>query len=301
MNAEPNNGAGHRPWWQPGPFLYRLWELWLVRIGFATLFFWNIKWETAQYKTQPNPNGIANLVDLTWLGHHPPGMLTKGIVIAALVMYVVGLFPALGLLPAVFFSVCIGTLINSQGEIQHSWQLVTLMGLAQFLVYAWPKRDGGIGSLIKPHTDTHRIAVYAGTVVIAAGYVVCGLVKLINSDFQWVQKVPLLAVQLLKTNWANYYDTLEQPPQWLQQAAQLIIDHPNLARLFFGTGLALEVFAFVILISRPWAFWFGLGLISLHVGIMHVMNLTFVQHILAVTIFLVLPNLMHCWRSRPSA
>lgn len=330
MSAEPTtehgqlrDGNHELRWWQPGPFAYSSWELWFVRIGFALLFFWNTKWETAQYKTQPNPNGIANWVDLTWLGHHPPGMMAKGLVIAALGMYVAGLFPALGLLPAVFFSICIGTLINSQGEIQHSWQLVTLAGLAQFAVYAWPRgladaetrRRGDkekaassaptlsispsqrrrVWHLFFPSASTHRLAVYAGTVVIAGGYVVCGLVKLINSDFQWIQKVPLLAVQLLKTNWANYYDTLEQPPQWLQQAAQLIIEHPHLARVFFGAGLALELFAFVVLISRPWAFWFGLGLVSLHVGIMHVMNLTFMQHIYAVLIFLVIPNALHCW------
>lgn len=305
MSSEPTtehgqlrDGNHELRWWQPGPFAYRSWELWFVRIGFALLFFWNTKWETAQYKTQPNPNGIANWVDLTWLGHHPPGMMAKGLVIAALGMYVAGLFPALGLLPAVFFSICIGTLINSQGEIQHSWQLVTLAGLAQFAVYAWPQKPRSAASLLKPDAGHHRLAVYAGTVVIAGGYVVCGLVKLINSDFQWIQKVPLLAVQLLKTNWANYYDTLEQPPQWLQQATQLIIEHPHLARVFFGTGLALELFAFVVLISRPWAFWFGLGLVSLHVGIMHVMNLTFMQHIYAVLIFLVIPNALHCWPRR---
>jgi hypothetical protein len=124
-------------------------------------------------------------------------------------------------------------------------------------------------------------------VVIAASYVVCGWVKLVNSDFRWIQKVPLLSLQLLKSNWANYYDTLQPPPQWLAQATQFVVDHPNLARLVFGGGLLIELLGFVVLINRRWAFWGGLVIIAFHLSISKVMQLNFDYHIAAVAIFLV--------------
>ena len=200
----------------------------------------------------------------------------------------VGWVPAVGLLPVLFFSIAIGTLITSQSKnVNHSWQMVTMMLLGQWLTYLWAAVKDWRW---RPTVDTHRLAAYVTTVVIAASYVVCGVVKLDNSSFQWVQKVPLLSLQLLKSNWANYYDTLDKPPQWLEQATQLIVDYPNGARLFFGMGLLIELGAFVILINRRWAFWGGVAIVSLHLSISQVMQLNFENHIAAAVIFLILPN-----------
>ncbi|TLD70655.1 hypothetical protein FEM03_10075 [Phragmitibacter flavus] len=296
----------YRPWWQPNPFSYRQWQLWLVRAGFSFLVFDNIKWATKTYTTQAHPTGIANFVDLTWLADDPPGFATKAIVMAGLFLYTIGIAPALGLFPALFYSICIGTLVNSQGETQHSWQLVTLMCLGQFIVCLLPQRTplGALRwqtrTLLAPQLERQQLVAYTATVVIAASYVVSGIVKLIASDFQWVIRVPYLAVQLLKNNWAGFYDTGISPPAWLEQATRLIIDHPNLARLFFGSGLVLELTAFIVLINRQLAFWFGLALVSLHVGIFYVMNLTFNQHIAAILIFLVMPNIGHALKRKNS-
>ena len=100
-------------WWQPRPLEWGPFEMFVMRAAFAVLAFVNIKWETAPYTEQKFPNGIARFVDLTWLGHHPPGDLTQYGVMACLVLYVIGLFPALGLLPTAFFATVIGTLLNS--------------------------------------------------------------------------------------------------------------------------------------------------------------------------------------------
>jgi len=280
-----------RPWWQPGPFDYSRAQLFMIRLGFAALLFWNIKWETRKYTHQDHPNGLAHLFDFTWLATSPPGWGLKGLTIAGLVLYVVGILPVLGLLPAVFFAVSIGTLILSQGPMQHSWQLVTMMALAQFIVYLVHARRSGL----KPDLQIQRLATYWGTVVIAGGYVVCGLVKVIESNGLWIWKSPYLAVQVMKTNWASFYDSLEPTREWTQQAAQFLVDHPWFARAFFGSGLLIEVLAFAILINRRWAFWFGLSMVSLHWGISELMNLHFIQHILAILIFLIIPNFPGLW------
>ena len=262
----------------------------LMRAGFAALVFYAIKWETGAWTTQKFPNGIAHFADLTWIGQSPPGWGWKGLTLAGLAAYVAGWLPAPGLLPALFFSIIIGTLGNSQGAINHSTQMVSMILLAQFLVYIIPQGQGvekSVTHWIRPSLRTQQQVIWWSTVVIASSYVVCGVVKLTNSNFMWLYETPFLAVQLLKTNWAHYHDTLEMPPAWLQTATQTLVDHPNLARLFFGSGLLIELLAFTVLINRRWALAGGLAIIAMHLSISQIMSLNFLTHICAALIFLV--------------
>jgi hypothetical protein len=280
-----------QPWWQPRGFEYSRTELALMRMLFAVMIYSLVKWETGDLSTQRFPNGIAHWFDLTWLAAHPPGWWAKGCAIAGLLAYVVGALPALGLAPILFWAIVTGTLLTSQSSIvQHSWQLGTMILLAQWCVYAWHWRGAT--------TAVHRLATYASTVVIAASYGVCGVVKLVASDFQWVQRAPLMSVQLMKSNWAHYYNFLETPPAWLTQATQAIVDYPNLARLFFGGGLLIELGAFVVLISRGWALFGGVMIIVFHLTVTQIMQLDFFYHIMAAAIFLVLPGLIATWQRR---
>ncbi len=264
--------------------------MWMMRAGFAALIFSTIRWETAAYTSQKFPNGIAHFFDLTWIGRTPPGWGWQGLTLAGLAAYVAGWFPALGLLPALCFSIIIGTLDNSQGAINHSTQLVSMMLLAQFLVYLIPRGPGVANPKshwLHPSHITQQQVIWWTTVVIAASYVICGVMKLANSNFMWLYNAPNLAVQLLKTNWAHYHDTLEMPPAWLQSVTQGLVDHPNLARLIFGSGLLIELLGFVVLINRRWALAGGLAIIALHLSISQIMSLNFTSHVLAVLIFLV--------------
>ncbi len=276
-----------RRWWQPGPLDWSAREMVWMRLGFAALVYVAIKWETGAWTTQKFPNGMAQVVDLTWIGRAPPGWGWKALTLGGLAAYVLGRLPVLGLLPALGFSLVIGTLGNSQGAINHSTQMVSMMLLGQFLVYLFPGAGAGLRPWWGPGLALQRRAVYAATVVMAASYVVCGVVKLSNSNFRWLQDAPFLAVQLLKTNWSHYHDTLEMPPVWLQAVTQALVEHPNLARLCFGSGLLIELAAFVVLINRRWALVGGVAIVALHLSISQLMNLNFLNHILAAGIFLV--------------
>lgn len=301
--APPADSLAPAKWWHYRPFEPGAFEMLVMRAAFAALAFWNIKWETAPYTEQKFPNGLARFVDLTWLGHHPPGDLTQYVVIAFLVLYVVGFLPALGFLPTAFFATAIGSLLNSQGAINHSWQMITMMGLSQVIVYAWPRAtakgwDGKI--LLRPDLRRHQQAVLAALTVIAASYVVCGVVKVVNSDGLWIHRAPLLAVQLLKTHYSHFYDTLNLPPQWLQDITTFLLEHPWVARVVFGAGLVIELLGFVILINRRWAFLGGVAIIALHLSISRLMNLNFEAHMLAALIYCVnLPGFLKMLRGQP--
>lgn len=265
------------------------WEMFLMRLGFAILVFVAIKWEVGGLgKADPKKlSGLAHLVNLDFLRqlkHIWPWQLLTA---AGLLVYVRGLYPALALLPALFFSLGIGSLANSQGAANHSTQLVSMILLGQFLVYAVALFRPGAGTARKPDIRTHGLAIQASLVMFAASYVVSAYSKFDNSDGHWIQRVPSLALELQKTNWSEYYDTLTPVPQSLNTVVQLMSDHPNMAKLLFGSGLLIEAFAFVVLFGRRWACFMGLAIIVMHWSISGLMQLDFGYHIAAAFIFLI--------------
>lgn len=270
-------------------------EMTLMRLFFAVLVFFAIKWETGNLhpvKTDDEDAvGLARLVSLDFLIHLKPLVLWQLITILGLIAYVCSMLPVAGLLPALFFTIGIGTLNASQGAHNHSTQLVAMILLGQFLVYAVPlvmKKDGPTLNWLMPEDTVHRRAMYVSLVIFAASYVVCGWVKLDNSDWKWFGNVvPGLALELQKTNWSSYYDTLEPVPAALTSVVSLMNDHPTLARMFFGAGLLVELFAFLIVLGRRWAFFYGLLIVVLHLSISRLMQLDFWYHIFAAMIFLV--------------
>lgn len=306
MSTEPRASATSSTpsrWWRPRRFLLGSIETLLMRAAFAYLIYDSVQWQTGNLDEQKFPNGLAHWFDLTWLGDHPPGAWTLRFSIAGLALFVIGILPALGLLPIVFYAIIIGTLLNSQGAINHSWQLVTMLALAQLLVYAWPRSRNlktNLRICCRPDTERHRQAVHAALVIIAASYVVCGVMKIVNSDGLWLYKAPNLAVQLHKTHLAHYFNTLNHPPEWLHDFTNLLLTHPNLARLLFGSGFFIELTAFILLINRRFACIGGLLIIAMHLSISHLMNLNFEEHIAVVIIYAVnIPGILKTWRGAP--
>jgi hypothetical protein len=283
-----DSGDKPRRWWQPRRFEWNALEMFVMRLSFAVLLFFNTRWDIKQYQTQEFPNGLAKLFDLTWLADSPPGVVFKGIAIAGLALYVVGWLPALGLLPMTVYAVLAGTLINSQGAINHSWQLVAMIAVAQLLVSLVPRstpagRDWRL--LVRPDIERHRNLIWAALIVIAASYVVSAFVKLEASNGKWIFETPNLAVQIVKTNQAEYYNSLQMPPEWMQRTTQFLLEHPFVAMVVFGSGLLIELSGFVLLISRRWALIGAMAIIGLHLSISKLMKLDFEAHIAAVVIF----------------
>lgn len=285
-------------------------EMLFMRLCFAVLVFFAIKWEVGSLRDinvtkttglanfaflQPKLEALRDLSDSVGLWQIVTGV--------GLLFYVANILPVLGLLPALFFSIAIGTLANSGGAMNHSTQLVSMILLGQFLVYAVGVHrlvPTSLLSWLKPSVPLQQRVIYVSLVIFAAGYVVCGLVKLANSDGEWIQRVPWLAVELQKTNWNQYYDTLKPIPDTLQRVVDLMSNHPNLARIFFAGGLFIELFAFLILIGRRTALVYGLLIIVMHLSISSLMQLDFWYHMAAAMIFLVnipgIPKTFSKWK-----
>jgi hypothetical protein len=271
-----------------------------ARLCFAALINWWMPTGFA-FDSQDSPTGLANIFDLTFLGR--PGAMTwvRAAVAALSIPYVfaVGLsvvLPLLTLLHVVVF-----TYNNSQGYTHHGNQIISLILVAQtcvvlFLtVHRWwrhrpfPMRGGRT-------RDSYLI--YYSQLIIAGVYLTSVVSKARESDWQWVQKLPNIGVQLIKTHRQEYYSNPARstvPRDAEVPMARWMIENPNTTRLFLGAGLALEAFAFLGLANRGWALLIGVLIISMHWTIGAVFRLYFDLNSWASLIYLVNIPFWVCW------
>lgn len=273
---------------------YAGWELLAMRVLFGWLM-WTMLPAVIPYTSQPVPNGLGHLVDLTFLADQGLYQTLRIGFAMAVVLFAAGFLPALTLGYSIGLLIMVGALENSQGAIGHHLQLVCLVGGAMWAAYIWSGR-AGIRQLTLPTRESHRGAVHYAKLIIAASYVTSACVKLIASGGMWIGQLPNISLQLLKTHANVYYDTLWPQTGWAATVLpHLISEHPMLTRLFFTPGLGLELAAFVLLLGRRAAFFMGVGLLSMHLLVRVVMNLSFSAHEWLLVIFLInLPYLGWC-------
>ncbi len=266
---------------------YASWETLFMRL----LVLWPC-WSLIERQVvavQPTPNGMAHFIDFTFLANPA---VQNGVMIAFFItsfFYVIDrlAIPALAIIVGILIAK--GTLINSQGAINHSLQLLTLVMLTQFIVQI-------VAAVNKwGPTEKQIQAMHWTKVVIAASYVSSAFVKLFASNVFWVARVPYLALQIIKSNLQAYYTDLEpMATGWVAEFPYWVASHPNLARVFFSGGLLLELFAFLLLINRRWALAMGLIILLFHESISFLMNIDFKNHVWLVLIFLInVPRLIN--------
>jgi hypothetical protein len=282
-----------KTWWQnlrETTVAHAPWEMLLMRAAFAWLL-WRLLPAGVPFATQPFPIGVARLADLTFLADAGTYSALRAGAGAGLMLYALGVAPVLTLLwPATLLTVC-GALENSQGATGHHLQLPCLVALGQWCVYA-------TDALRTAHTGPRRIAfvpaeaqqraTQAAKLVLAAGYVASGCVKLIASRGQWFWQVADIPVQFVKAAANEHYDTLATQPEWLtHDLPALMVAHPHLTRLAFAPGLLLELAALLALAGRKPALALGLGLLAMHGLVDVLMRIRFASHEWLLAIFFV--------------
>ncbi len=269
--------------------------MFIMRALMAVTTFCAIHWDLPVSAAEvPQPNGFAQLVPLGWLANETLlQWIGMPLVAAGLAVWVMGWFPVFSLLPAVFYAAATGSLRNSMGDIGHSTQLPVMVLLGQWAAYV--SHALRTGDWVRASPAAHRDAVLWALVVLAAGYLASAIVKLKASRFTWFERVPFLAVQVIKSNLSDYYSSLEPAsPFFSETVPRLIVKWPNLARCFFGTGFFLELLAPLLLFNRRMTFWFGAALIAMHAGISLIMEIEFWFNIALLGIFCIIPG----WKRR---
>lgn len=256
------------------------WELRLQRAALAVLVMAGFSAQRP-FTAQPFPVGIARYIDFSFFANEAVRpWLTVGLVLS-LTLYVLG--QALPLAIGVMLSLWVGAgaLANSQGALSHYTQLVALVLLGQLVAYVqwcWMKRRG-----MTPTTsgvvNAHDLAVYYTLQVMAAAYILSGLMKIVLSEGQWLARVPFIASDVLKTHGQVYASTLRAGVIARGDAnAAFILTHPNLMRTLLASGALIELTAWVALLGRRSAFVVGVGLLAMHAAIDYLMLIGFAEN-----------------------
>ncbi len=266
---------------------YESWEWVLMRLAFAWFGIYGGTAFNLDRQAQPDPAGIARFLDITWITSTPWQPILTFALYVLLFLYCINRLPLLATAGLLAIHTLYGTLGNSQGATHHHTQIVGFILLGQVLAHLyWKIRRRHDDSLSGPTPPSSLI--YLSQQLIAAGYVASAFSKLIRSRGHWIADTVHFPVQLAKGRDKQYYDFLVETPaapgDWL---IRFVTDYPALAKTFLGTGLFLELFAFLALMNRPFLAFFGVALYGMHATISELMGLGFGLNKVALLIFFV--------------
>ena len=292
--------TGWRRLFQSGRAEYRGYEWLIMRVLFAFAAWGTFDARMLQeFSSLPYPNGLAQFINLEWMFSQNVQTLLLAVAIVHLAFYIFNVAPLWACVVLFVIHTLLGTVVNSQGAIHHTSQIVGFVLLGHIIGYSAlllgrPRRwDLALGlgqfELLKPADRLKAAApssiIYIVQQLIATAYVVSAISKLVRSEGQWISSLPNIAMQLQKTRMMAHYNTLEPVPDLAGWAITMVRDHPGVAMIFFGIGLALELFAFVALFNRGFMALAGIGLVVMHISISQIMNLGFFYNKWILAIF----------------
>jgi hypothetical protein len=262
-------------------------EITIMRVLFALVVMDVIPWGLPQVKLGM-PVGLAGMgLDFSWLPGAMPWL--KWFSFAVLLVYALGRAHLLTTALLFIITVVVGTYTNSNA-IRHHHQIVSLILLAQAVWYGWWQ----VHQRLRHSDDAlvrDRWAAFVSQQAIVAAYVVTGLTKVNSAGlFGWVREAGNnYALQVRKTNVQAHYSTLNANTDAGTALEGFLATHPIATHTMLGAGLAVELFAFLALLGRPWSFTYGWLLIGFHALNSLFMSLNFRWHVEVIFIYLILP------------
>lgn len=304
---------GFQKWLYSGfvPMLIHRWEWILMRVFLAALVVYSMQ-STRPFllEDQPDPVGIARIIDLTFLSQpgpvcldffselklplggrlklHGPGHYDTVMLLAIVLGIVYTLGRGLWFVLPMFTLVYTlpWTLSNSQGFDHHGYQLTAMVLVFQTGVAWWWKWKKWRGKSLPKHSIGSWM-VYYSTGMIAMSYTVSAITKLINSKGLWLLQSHYFCANIIKGHRNAQYDNPTYQPIEDPEMAVWLMQHPWLTRVFFGGGFFLEFVAILALHSRPWSLIIGLAIITFHRSVWWLMRLEFEMHECLIWVFLV--------------
>lgn len=104
--------------------------------------------------------------------------------------------------------------------------------------------------------------------IIAAIYTLAAISKLMGSGIDWINAGPFFSLQVIKNFSFQYFDTgslyhLDKG----KEIAYTLMRYKEVIRLMLAGALILELFCFAALYNRVLKFYWGVGLLLMHIGI----------------------------------
>jgi hypothetical protein len=173
--------------------------------------------------------------------------------------------------------------------------LIVVVALG-FVVQQVSTRRNGIAL---PYSELNAWLLIAPQFMIGGAYLISVCSKMIRSKGEWLINSHYVALDFVKTLRQSYYSDLD--PAFAHEPAGVVwlMNHPNMARLFFDGGVMLETALVLAVGTRRLALIFGICTIVMHQSIEALMTLTFYTHEMMVLIYFVnLPFLLACLLDR---
>jgi hypothetical protein len=285
-------------WFQP-PNVGAL-EGFLARLMFAVLLVFTLRAQVT-FTSEPHQVGLLKLLHglgegpwLTWLADPEAWAVFKGGFIALLFAYVAGaglpvVLPVLAVMHVLPF-----TLYNSQGFTHHGNQIVSCALVLQACAAAYAAARQGTAAFRPPGAALRAWMLVQAQVAVAGMYFISVWTKLANSGGMWLWNSNHIALDMVKTQRQSYLNHFDPAYAATPPEALWMLAHPWVSRLFFSSGVVLELVCILAIGRRRLAFAIGVALIAVHRSIDWLMGgVAFLNNELLCFIFLVnLPFLM---------
>jgi hypothetical protein len=123
--------------------------------------------------------------------------------------------------------------------------------------------------------------------VIGAAYFVSVCSKFKESHFQWLSRSHYIVLDMVKAARQTYYSTLDPLLKTDPPSIHFFMEHAQLTRLFFNSGLFLEALILFATGTRKLALIFGISAIVMHESIRSLMTLNFYTNEAMLLLFFV--------------
>lgn len=262
-------------------------EIALFRVAFALIVFRPFSNFSPWPSSQPLPTGLARVVDLSFLSQLPWYPITYGILVLALLAYVLG--KALGVVLPVLFAIttAVFTLQNSQSGVAHHLHVIPLALFGQAVGW-WRLQLSNLDSDGTERTrarSAQDLMIHDCLQCVIALYFVAGLTKLIETDGTWVWQAASGALWIVQGQDEEFYSRVAgSTPLPENPIALFLASHQNYARALFGTGLLIELLAPLALANRLSSIILGLLLVAFHLGNGALMNLWFLNNVFVLLV-----------------
>jgi hypothetical protein len=258
-----------------------------MRVLFAAVVAHHIPTSLA-FDSLPKPNGLARVLDLSFLLQPGVWAACRYALYAALVLYVLRVGWSVALPYMTLLSIAAGSIYNSQGAISHHLQIVTLVLIAQTAAHFYGViRARRASEPDDPQRREARVVQWSQQAIVAT-YLVSALTKLIHTSGAWILQSSMIVLQIIKTNDQNFYDSLDPAlASGGHSLAEWLATHPLLVGAIMTAGLLLELTSPVLLLGRGCALLYGVGLVAFHQTVDRVMHLPFFYNQALLVIFAV--------------
>lgn len=257
-------------------------EKWFcIKLVFACVFLGMLHSNLTLFSSTPYPKGLYLLIDSCFLQSSLAKLEIEFLGIILLFFYlfekqmvwVTGMLFVLGVF---VFS------IKESNGIFGGEGLLSLCFLGQWAAYVlYRKNKDG-----KLHYNRVQFAIQ----FIAAVYTLAAISKWCNTGLHWIGDTEGFALSIQKTFDFRYVTNGDiTDHQKGAMIANFIANHRLLTQVLMTIVLLLETFASLMLINRKWAFFYGILLSCMHIGILLTMNIFFTAISVPMMIFSINP------------